>query len=394
MMITKIVHIIPTLALGGAERLVVDLCVNLPRESFACLVITTVAGGPLEEELKNVGIAVVHLDSLIRKPARIKLILWLQRVRALIAFLRQESPAILHTHLTSADIIGWYAGRQAGVRRIVSTEHNINNDEKKWQTFLKKMLARAPVRLVCLSEAIKKYAARVYNFPEKKLQVIYDGVDIQKFAPARFSRADGVADSSTTVDALTTPAAASVAPPSTSAARVPQITCVARLEPQKGHETLLRALALLDDLAWELVLVGEGSLRAYLMELACVLNIRERVNYLGARQDITAILRDTDIFVLPSLWEGLGIVVLEAGAAAVPVIASRVGGIPEMIIDKETGLLVPPGDTEALSHALRELLQNPARAREMGDAARARVEQRFALTQTIEKYQMLYESLM
>ncbi|KKU14153.1 MAG: Glycosyl transferase group 1, partial [Candidatus Magasanikbacteria bacterium GW2011_GWC2_45_8] len=173
----------------------------------------------------------------------------------------------------------------------------------------------------------------------------------------------------------------------------PQITCVARLEPQKGHDTLLRALALLDDMAWELVLAGDGSLKEYVIDLARVLNIRERVNYLGARRDIPAILQDTDIFVLPSLWEGLGIVILEAGASAVPVVASNVGGIPEMVVDQETGLLVPPGDVEALSHALRALLQDSVRAREMGTAARARVEQNFALPQTIEKYKMLYESL-
>lgn len=377
-MSTKIVHLIPTLALGGAERLVVDISVRLPREEFECIVVTLAAGGPLEEELKTAGVRVARLNSFIKKPSKKKLILWYQRLRALVEFLRKESPAILHTHLTSADIVGWYACKKAGVKRVVSTEHNINIDEKKWQTFLKKLLATTPSRVVCLSEAIKQFTVRAYNFSEKKLQVIYDGVDIKKFTPAA------------------TPPVLNGETPDLSSnrlTRTPQITCVARLEPQKGHEILLRALARIEDMAWELVMVGEGSLKDYLMDLARVLNIRERVNYLGAQQDIPAILRDTDIFVLPSLWEGLGVVILEAGACGVPVVASRVGGIPEMIIDKETGLLVPPGDVEALSHAVRELLQDRASAREMGIAARTRVEQHFTLPQTIEQYKMLYESL-
>lgn len=374
--VIKIIHLIPTLALGGAERLVVDLCVSLSRSEFESVVVTTVAGGPLEEELKTAGVRVVHLDSLIKKPSKTKWILWYQRVQALVLFFRKEQPLILHTHLTSADILGWYAARKSEIKHIVSTEHNINIDEKKWQTFLKKLLATMPLRVVCLSGAIKNFAARTYHFPNKKLYVIYDGVDIKKFTPV-----------------LRLPVVSGVSPDNIANRCTPQITCVARLESQKGHETLLRALALLDDLAWELVLVGEGSLKTYLMDLARILNIRERVNYLGARQDIPVILHDTDIFVLPSLWEGLGIVVLEAGASGVPVIASNVGGIPEMVVDKETGLLVPPGDVEALSHALRELLQDPERAREMGTAARARVEQHFALPQTIEKYRNVYESL-
>ncbi|MBI5913713.1 glycosyltransferase [Candidatus Azambacteria bacterium] len=372
----KIVHCIPTLALGGAERLVADLCVSLPRAAFESMVVTMVAGGPLEEELRSAGVRVVRLDSLIKKHSKIKWILWYERARALVSFLRKESPTILHTHLTSADILGWYAARKTGVKHIISTEHNINADEKKWQTFVKKLLATTPARVVCLSEAIKQFAVRTYHFPEKKLLVIYDGVDIQKFIPAPLPSVVSGAFTNNKTNV-----------------RMPHITCVARMEPQKGHEILLRALALLDDLAWELVLVGAGSLLTYSLDLARDLNIRERVNYLGTRRDIPAILQDTDIFVLPSLWEGLGIVVLEAGACGVPVVASNVGGIPEMVIDKETGLLVPPGDVEALSHALRELLSNLARAHEMGVAARARVAQYFALMRTIEKYKSLYKSL-
>jgi glycosyltransferase involved in cell wall biosynthesis len=159
---------------------------------------------------------------------------------------------------------------------------------------------------------------------------------------------------------------------------------VAHLIPDKGVDVLVRALPALTSPLWRLSVVGEGPQASELEALAGDLGVKERVRFLGLRDDVDRLLQGSDVLVHPAVWqEALGYTVLEGMSSAVPVIASRVGGIPELITDGENGFLVPPGDPEAIAEKLNLLASDPGLRESLGEAARARVVDRFALQRTV-----------
>ena len=172
---------------------------------------------------------------------------------------------------------------------------------------------------------------------------------------------------------------------------------IGRLDPQKGHETLLHAMAAVARHVpnVRLGIVGDTQhggeeYRASLLALRAELGLTDHVEFLGVRRDVAALLAQAHAFVLASRWEGFGLVFLEAMAAAKPVVATRVSAIPEVVADNETGLLVPPDDPEALARALLDLLQDPARARQMGVAGHARLHAHYGAAAMVAKTLALY----
>jgi glycosyltransferase involved in cell wall biosynthesis len=181
------------------------------------------------------------------------------------------------------------------------------------------------------------------------------------------------------------------------------IATVGRLdEPKKGLAVLLRAVArLARDMqgmdggpSFRLVMVGEGPARQALEALTRAHEIGHLVRFAGERRDVGDLLPAFDLFAQPSLWEGFGVTVLEAMAAGLPVVASRVGGIPEIVRDGETGLLVPAGDADALAAALLRLLEDPGLAALMGRAGRARLEEQFGIDRMVDETAALYRELL
>ena len=171
------------------------------------------------------------------------------------------------------------------------------------------------------------------------------------------------------------------------------ILTVGRLVEQKGQKYLLEAFAeLKNNENFELWIVGEGPLRAVLEQQAKELNIEKQVKFLGACRDIPILLSQASLFVFPSLWEGLGIAVLEAAIAKVPIVASAVDGILDIIEDNETGYLVEAGDSEDLQFTIEKMLSNPGRAKFMADVAYAKVKNNFDIKVVARKYEELYLS--
>jgi len=178
-------------------------------------------------------------------------------------------------------------------------------------------------------------------------------------------------------------------------ADVPLVGVVSRLTEQKGHAYLLDAFAeVIQALpSAHLLVVGDGELRPALERQAARLGLQDSVTFTGRRADVPRIMMALDVLAMPSLWEGFGLVLLEAMAAGKPVVASRVSAIPEIVADGETGLLVPPKDPAGLARALLILLRHPAQAREMGRRGRQRLEQQFTATCMVEQTRAVYESL-
>jgi glycosyltransferase involved in cell wall biosynthesis len=354
----KIIYVIDGLIIGGAQVFLVDLIELLNKNLFDIKVVTIIEKGILAEELEKIGIEVVHLQ----KKGRLGLWLVLQ----LIKFLRREKPDIVHTHLFGGDTWGRTAAILARVPVIISTEHNTNLDEGWTKRKVKKFFSFFTKKIVAVSEAVRNYSVAVDHIKAKKITVIPNGIDISQFADI-------------TEKKFSNP---------------PVIGVIGRLEPQKGHEYLFEALNLIKAIPWVLWVVGDGSLKNELERLAKDLSLRERIIFLGARKNIPEILSQVDIFVMPSLWEGLGLALLEAAAAGKPVVASRVGGVPEIIENGKTGILVEAKNVKSLADGLEHVLLGENEAAEMGQRARAAVAEKFSAGKMIGLYEKLYKNIL
>jgi glycosyltransferase involved in cell wall biosynthesis len=353
----KIIYIITRLNIGGAEMMLLDLARHLSPEFFEVKVATVVGNGPLVEDFRKAGIEV----SVFEKKGKIGLgVIW--KIRR---YLRREKPEIVHTHLFGGDTWGRAAAILARVPIIISTEHNTNLDEGWGKRKIKKFLSFFTKKIVAVSQAVRDYSVARDRIKAKKIVVIPNGIEIEKFSVAEKDR-------------FSDP---------------PVVSVVGRLEEQKGHKYLFEALNLIKTIPWVLWVVGDGSLKSNLELLAKDLDLRERIIFLGARRNIAEILSQIDIFVLPSLWEGLGLAVLEAAAAGKPIVASRVGGIPEIITDGKTGILVEPKNVKSLADGLEHMLLGVSEAKAMGERAREMVKEKFGVEIMVEQYEQLYKNL-
>ena len=354
----KIIHIITSLNIGGAEKLLLDLTQNIGREKYEVKVATVIKGGVLVSEFEKAGIEV----KIFKKKGKLGMgVIW-----KIFRYLRREKPQIVHTHLFGGDTWGRIAAILARVPIIISTEHNTNIDEGISKRIVKKFLSFFTAKIIAVSEAVKKYSIQKDHISGKEMEVILNGVQMNKFL-------------SISQKEFGDP---------------PIIGIVGRLEEQKGHKYLFEALNLLKVIPWTLWIIGEGSKKAELERLAKNLDLRERVMFLGARDNISEILDKIDIFVLPSLWEGLGIAVIEAAAAGKPIVASRVGGIPEIIENERTGVLVESKNVKSLADGLERVLLGEGEALLMGRSARDYVKEKFDIKRMVKEYEKLYERLL
>lgn len=361
----RIAFCITDLDAGGAERALVQLVTRLDRRRWQPAVYCLSPGGVLVEELINSGIPVVCLGA--RSVWNIGVLFRLTRE------LRQLQPALLQTFLFHANIVGRIAGWRAGVPYIVS---GIRVAEKRTRThlWLDRVTERLVDRHVCVSQGVADFSARVARLSPEKLHIIPNGVDACLFADAQ---------------------PCDLAPLGIPPGNRTLIT-VGRLDPQKGLQFLIEAMetVVAQDRNIHLLIVGEGPQRPILEQDIRDRQLGQHVHLLGQRSDVPQLLQACDAFVLPSLWEGMPNAVLEAMAAGLPVIATRVEGVSELVTDGETGLLVDSGSATSLATAITMLLRDTDRAREMGTAAQRRTRSEFSWEKMTAAYERLYESLL
>lgn len=353
----KVIHLIPTLQFGGAERLLAEIARYHDHAKFELTVVATIALGPLVDVIQSHGVRVVPMTSHGR---------WsLPYLWQLTKWLRREKPAIVHTHLFGADAYGKVAAWLAGVPLILSTEHNQWYDEPQWKHWVKGVLSHITDRIIAVSTSVAEYATRVEGVSPSKLSVILNRIDVDRFAkiPAPLLR---------------TPL---------------RLLSIGRLERQKGFDLLLSACALVRS-DWRLTIVGAGTALSRLQAQAAALGIEDRVQFYGTTDDIPAVFSSHDVFVMTSRWEGLGLVIMEAMAAGRPVIASRVGGIAEIVIDGETGTLVDCSDVNELAAAIEFACEDHAHLRRHADAARTYALLHFQIQDMVREYETLYLRLL
>jgi glycosyltransferase involved in cell wall biosynthesis len=383
----RVAHLIESLGAGGAERLLYTNLKHLDAARFRNAVVTVFAEPDhWAEAIRDLGVPVESLRcrSLRDLPAGVA------RLRR---WLRANRTDLLHTHLWAANVIGRVAGRLEGVP-VISSVHNPDHepeawedgaDVSRWKRRLSLALDRRTARFGCagmvaVSDYVRGCAHRRLKFPLGKIELLYNPIDTDALArPPSRGREELLRECGLDADSLV-------------------LLSVGRVSPQKGLVHALRAMPaiLARHPSAHLVSAGPASDSEWLERLkaeARALGVDARLHFLGARRDVTDLLRACDLFVFPSLYEGLGIALVEAMAAGRACVATRTGPIPEVVSDGVDGWLVPPGDAGALAEAACALLDDPARREAMGRAAARTALARFQPQAAADKLARIYESV-
>jgi glycosyltransferase involved in cell wall biosynthesis len=358
--VMRLLWLIDSLTIGGAESLIVPFARRAPYELTVCC-LTTIAGNPIEQELRAIGIEVVNLGARnLRDRAAF---------RRLVTCVRQHHVDLVHAHLTDAAIWSALLSRRMKIPSIATlhasptaTRAQQAHRRHRLMTSLRDRLMRFVLRrwssrVLTVSDAL----ARVY----RKLDpvTVHNGIDCERFAQ----------EPAATRDPL----------------RPPTVATVSVLRPAKGIEVLLEAARSVGGARF--LIIGDGPMRAEWTRLAASLGIGDRIQWAGHRRDIEALLAGCDLFAYPTLDDAFPTVLLEAMAAGLPVVASDVGGVPEIVDDGVTGRLVPPGDAGRLAAAINELLAHPD---SMGEAGRARVRREFSTEAWIARLDCVYREVL
>ena len=360
---------ITELQFGGAERALVNLATGLDRRQFEPMVYSL---GPrpsgdraaLVERLEHADIETHFLDVTSRWQ-------FLTAVRRLRRLLATQMPDILQTFLFHANVVGAIAGRRAGVKSIVAGIRVA--EPNHWRLRVERMALRRAAQIVCVSRSVADYSQSEGNLPAGKLLVIPNGIDLSEDLST--AKAD--------LPALgITPARCVIA-------------CVGRLEEQKGVDWLLElAPHILTALPQhDLLLVGDGDQRGNLEALARERKIADRVHFAGWRADVAAILQSSDLLVLPSRWEGMPNVLLEAMAAGLPVVATQVSGVEELLGPNDSQQTASVGDGDAFSERVITIASDQNLSASLGEKNRQRVEEHFSLQNMVSAFESLYRKL-
>ncbi|MFZ4860146.1 MAG: glycosyltransferase [Desulfuromonadaceae bacterium] len=358
----SILHLVISLDTGGLERFVLDL-IAVNNNMFNQIVVCLERTGELAH---NSSVKVISLNM---QPG-----LHLGITKEIIKIIRNYNIDILHTHNEKAQFYGGIAGFLASVP-VVHTKHGRNSHDIR--TLLRNNLtARFCRKVVAVSRDAALECIQVEKIPSSKVQTILNGVDTVHFSPGKsqkeFKTRLGLSE------------------------KCLVIGIVARLAPVKDHTTLFNACKILKVSVpdFKLLVVGDGQLRDQLESLAQKLNLNDQIIFTGMREDIPSLMRAMDIFVLSSISEGISLTLLEAMACCLPIVATAVGGNPEVIVAGKTGYLVDVRSPELLAEKLEVLILNKQLRNIMGEAGRSRVVESFSLKACAAEYQRLYSSIM
>jgi sugar transferase (PEP-CTERM/EpsH1 system associated) len=365
-----VVHLIYRLDIGGLETLLVDAINRMPAHKYRHAVVCLTDYTDFAKRITRPG---VELYALHKQPG-----LGLGTHVALFKLLRRLQPAILHTY-NLGTIEYAFTATLAGVPARVHAEHGRDardpNGASRKHQLLRRLLAPFIDRYVPVSGDLHRWLKEAVGIPDAKNQLIGNGVDTERFRAG------------TSMPELWAGPGAFV------------IGTVGRLQDVKDHATLIDAFVRLRHILpaerqrLRLVIVGDGPLRGALAQRIAAAGLGDCVWLAGPRTDVAAAMRAFSLFALPSIAEGTPVTLLEAMASELPVVASAVGGIPELVVDGATGTLVPPGDPEQLAQALAAYVNDAERARRHGAAGRARVEQHYSIGAMLGAYVALYDEL-
>ncbi len=364
----NILYLIETIGPGGAEKMLIDLTSNINKKFFHPIVCLTKKGW-LSEKLKYQNTETIIIESKKRFD-----FIWSIKIAQ---FIKRRKIDLLHTHLLDSNFYGAIASLLAKCPQVC-TEHGdahhsiYKKDISIWTKYF--FIALIAHKIIAVSKFTANKLKKMIYFKDK-ISVIYNGIDTSIF------ELNNKEDRILIRKSLGIPDNAII------------VICVANLYPAKGHETLLKAISLIYDKLPNLhvILAGKGQLKDTIEKQANILRIQNRIHILGLRNDVPDLLKASDIFVLPSFSEAMPLSLLEAISSGLPVIATNVGGIPEIIEHKKSGFIIPPGDYKLLAMKILELAICDKERKDMGLQAKKIARKKFDISIMTSQYEAIYK---
>ena len=387
----KVIHIITRLDKGGSAENTLLTAVGLDKQIYDVLLVKGLSNesGMAEDEAAAVeksmreaereGVRILTVPGLVR---RISPFHDIKTFFALIKILRYERPRIVHTHTSKAGILGRWAAYFCRVPIIIHTPHGhvfwgyFGRLKTAFYIMLEKITAFITDKIIALTEQEKKDHLRFRIASGDKFPVVHSGIKLDRFSnlsvdPAAMRRKLGISEGDLVVGTT------------------------GRLTPVKGHRHLIEAAGNILNARpnTTFVFLGDGELSDELKNMASRLGMKEKVKFLGWRPDVAEVMSAFDLFVLPSLNEGMGRVLVEAMALGKPIVASDVGGVCDLVVHGINGCLVPPGDAQSLSAAINDLIEDPERGRKMGENGKKR-SINYSANAMVQKIDQLYQAML
>ncbi len=362
----RILFVSTSTTVGGAEKTLFALATLLDHRRFeVCSVVSLKPEGHYARRLRDQGVTVHTLGVAgSARPAD---------ARKLAALIDRERPDIVHAVMYQAIQLARMAKKKSFVPFKLITSPRVNYRSRSWLTLLvDRWLKERDDLLIAECDASRRFLVQRLGYAPKKVIVIRNGVDLAGWSVSKIDRQKKRMELRLSAGDLL-------------------VGAVGRLDRQKGFAALIEAMARLKDLPVKCAIIGDGPERGRLEALIRKHELEKSVWLLGERGEIPSWLSAFDVYCLPSLWEGLPNSLLEAMALGLPVVASRVDGVPEAVTDGQDGLLVPPSAPAPLAKALRSLTGDPARRAALGAAAKTAVSERFTLRRMIAEYEDAYD---
>ncbi len=352
----KLVLVLPTLYSGGAEKLTVNLLKALDKEIFEPYLICFKEGGYFYEEASQLAEVIV-----LKKRFKLDILNILQLTKAI----KKIKPDVVHSQLGGI-FYGALASKLAGVKQHISVVQNVNVSESKFISKLKAWGLRNSAKVIAISQAVKDDAAKRYKYDQNRIQVILNGIDLEEFPANKIKEAGEPF----------------------------LFGAVGRLTEQKGFSVLLKAISRIKDREFRCFIAGDGHLKDSLEQQIKNLGLVGKVKLVG-RRNAYDFYKRLDASVIPSNWEGLGLVALEAGAVNLPIIVSRVDGLKEIIKDKYNGLTFEKGNDRELATKMIFVMNyyNTDRIKGLRHNIRNTVEEKFNIVTIAREYEKVYKKL-
>jgi len=360
----KVVHLVESMKVGGLERVIALIADHLNKDKYHFELWCIYEGGEIADELNKKGVSVKVLNI----PNYYNPI----NIFKLANLIKKEKPAIVHTHTYFSNTITRLALKLAKGPIVFTHIHNIYSDYTARNLWIERWLSPISDKIIPCSDAVKRFVLNKERIPPERVLTIHNGVPLERF------------EENVDVGAIRNSLALKEHD------RV--LILVAALRPKKGHQYLIEAMGNIAKNFKDVkcLIVGGGPLRKELEKQVESLNLEKAVIFCGTRDDVPHLLKAADIFVLPSLTEGLPLVTAEAMAAGLPVVATDVGGTGEVVQDGVTGLLVPSKDVKALTEAVEVLLNDPLKMKQLGQAGYQLSHKDFAAEVMVQKIEQLY----
>lgn len=366
----SVLFLFATLPVGGAENLLLSVTNRIDKKFIRPIVCCIGEKGAIGEEIEKTGVTVLTLNKMKKGGFDIKIV---GMIRSII---REYDIKLIHTNLYHANLYGRLAALFSGIPAVASVYNTYPVKPHIRKRLFNRLLAPVSAAITVVSKEIRDDLIRWDHVPAEKIRVLPSAIDF-RLSESTLSHHQarsllGLTKSSFVVGAI------------------------GRLEEQKGHAYLLRAAKIMIEQGRdvEVIIAGDGRLRGKLEHQAQDLNISERVHFLGMRRDLGNIFRAMNALAMPSLWEGLSLVLLSTMAAKVPIVATHVGNAPELIGDNRYGILIPPQNAEKLANTLAEVMDNPEAYTEMTHNAEAMVKEQYGEEKYVSSLVGLYAEIL